>query len=125
MSTSADVMRILVGSLVILLLLFLAMLAWMLTVLKKMQESNNLLVKGQTSLLQQSINLLSTKDPLAYQMVQAVNQPSLSDDTLLDMSDEAEAERYVQTHGQGFFAQDLGINYDAIQQDFPILRDAP
>lgn len=66
------------------------------------------------------------KDPLAYQMIQAMN-PTVTtlEEEEIDRSDEAEAERYVKEHGELFYAQELGIDYDAVDRDFPVLRDAP
>ena len=51
-------------------------------------------------LLNKSLTLLSTKDPLAYQQVAAMEMSSLTlDDPYISMTDEAEAERYEKLTG--------------------------
>lgn len=50
--------------------------------------------------LRNTTNLLASKDPLAFQQIQAVTNPGLyAFDELIDRSDEAEAERFIIAHG--------------------------
>lgn len=61
-------------------------------------EKEKLTVESQSghelvALLDKAIGLLSTKDPLAFQQVQVMSDPSAYDDVDYDPSDEAEIQR--------------------------------
>jgi hypothetical protein len=59
-----------------------------------------LMDQSKTELLNKTVNLLSSKDPLAYQTVVAMDSPSLSspiEDTPMD--DVSEYKRYAESRG--------------------------
>ena len=104
---------------------FLACVLWMLLrESRKKSDADREVALAQTALLDKALALLSTKDPLAFQAVQAMGYPSQYDD--FNPSVEAETERIHERDGErGSVEEDLNAYERAALGDiFPGLADA-
>lgn len=94
---------------------------WFLTkLLKRATEQESSQTKELSILLDKALTMLGTKDPLAYQQVQAMSTPSAYDGVDYDPSDEGEVQRIRSRSGALQEEEDLNAEEQELLNDLGV-----